>query len=472
MRGGLRKALFVTLLVTASGFLAALFPALFGLADLRQGVGGWALACLAGLAVGIAGLWAMLTLLDGHFDQLVRLHGAVLGAGVRGGTLPDSWKQSDGRPDELQRLAGAIAAVLARDRADDRRVDARLSAILGAIGEPILVVTQTGLVSLTNARASALLGQDRLRLGGSIFTILDREALTEASAAAHAAAAPVERILPGMTGDTYATRIAPLAEPDGLLLVFLSDMPGPMPSPVSGPVEHDMGLHDMPPDIPLRPDLPLADLPALSLDCETTGLDVAVDRVVSAAGIVMQGPRLYRHLAYDRLVNPGVPIPASSTAIHGISDAMVADAPPVSEVLAELSGLLHGRVVIGHNIAFDLAVLRAEAARHGVAWTDPPALCTALLFSFLYPRHRDLNMEAVAAMCGAEIEGRHTAFGDCLVAAEIFAGMLPMLAERGVTTLADAERIMAQPSIMRVRQHEAGWHGPAAGKPEGKAGEK
>ncbi|MBC7136045.1 MAG: hypothetical protein H5U25_10480, partial [Oceanibaculum nanhaiense] len=212
----MRKALFVTLLVVAGGFLVALFPALFGLVDLEQGIDGWALASLAGLAAGIAGLWVMLTLLDGHFDQLVRLHGAVLGAGVRGGTLPDSWNQGGGKPDELHRLAGAIAAVLARDRADDRRVDARLSAILGAIGEPILVVTQTGLVSLTNARATALLGQDRLRLGGSLFAILDREALIEASAAAHAAGAPVERILPGVSGDTYATRIAPLAEPDGL----------------------------------------------------------------------------------------------------------------------------------------------------------------------------------------------------------------------------------------------------------------
>jgi len=468
LRGGLRKALFVTLLVVAGGFLVALFPALFGLVDLEQGIDGWVLASLAGLAAGIAGLWVMLTLLDGHFDQLVRLHGAVLGAGVRGGTLPDSWNQGGGKPDELHRLAGAIAAVLARDRADDRRVDARLSAILGAIGEPILVVTQTGLVSLTNARATALLGPDRLRLGGSLFAILDREALIEASAAAHAAGAPVERILPGVSGDSYATRIAPLAEPDGLLLVFLSDAPGQMPSPVSGPAEHDMGLHDMPPAIPIAPDLPLTGLPAVSLDCETTGLDVAIDRVVSAAGIVMHGPRLYRHLAYDRLVNPGAPIPPSSTAIHGITDAMVADAPPVSQVLAELAELVRGRVIIGHNIAFDLAVLRNEAARHGVAWTDPPALCTALLFSFLYPRHRDLNMEAVAAMCGAEIEGRHTAFGDCLVTAEIFAGMLPLLAERGVATLADAERIMAQPSIMRARQHEAGWH---AGT-DGKAGER
>ena len=468
MRGGLRKALFVTLLVTASGFLAALFPALFGLADLRQGVGGWALTCLAGLAVGIAGLWAMLTLLDGHFDQLVRLHGAVLGAGVRGGTLPDSWKQSDGRPDELQRLAGAIATVLARDRADDRRVDARLSAILGAIGEPILVVTQTGLISLMNAKAAALLGADRLHLGGSLYAILDRTPLIDASGESRVTGAPVERTLTGVAGDTYPARIVPLDEPDGLLIVFLSDVPGH----AAGIVEHDMGLHDMPPDIALGPDLPLTELPALSLDCETTGLNVATDRVVSAAGIVMHGPRLYRHLAYDRLVNPGMPIPASSTAIHGITDDMVASAPPVAEVLAELSGLLRGRVVIGHNIAFDLAVLRAEAARHGVAWTDPPALDTALFFSFLYPRHRDLNMEAVAAMCGAEIEGRHTAFGDCLVTAEIFAGMLPMLAERGVTTLADAERIMAQPSVMRMRQHEAGWHGPAAGKPDGKAGEK
>ncbi|NIQ54668.1 MAG: 3'-5' exonuclease, partial [Gemmatimonadetes bacterium] len=82
------------------------------------------------------------------------------------------------------------------------------------------------------------------------------------------------------------------------------------------------------------------------------------------------------------------------------------------EALDRLSLLLDGRVVIGHHVAFDLAVLRFEAARRARPWSEPPALDTAHLAAALEPGLPDLGLESVASWLGVSIAGRHTASGD------------------------------------------------------------
>jgi hypothetical protein len=109
----------------------------------------------------------------------------------------------------------------------------------------------------------------------------------------------------------------------------------------------------------------LADPDVVVLDTETTGLDgtaCVVDlAVLTAAGEVL----------LDTLVNPGVPIPAAATDVHGITDAMVADAPRFSEVLPALTAALAGRRVLIYNAPYDKGVLRWELTRHHEALGDP-----------------------------------------------------------------------------------------------------
>ena len=118
----------------------------------------------------------------------------------------------------------------------------------------------------------------------------------------------------------------------------------------------------------------LAALPAIALDLETTGLDVANDRIVQIGAVSMRGPVILSGPHIDTRVDPGVPISAASIRIHGITDPEVAGAPKLAELFESLAEMLAGQVVIGQNIRFDLAVLRHEAARAGVPWHDPPAL--------------------------------------------------------------------------------------------------
>ena len=210
----------------------------------------------------------------------------------------------------------------------------------------------------------------------------------------------------------------------------------------------------------------LAALPAVALDLETTGLDVANDRIVQIGAVAMHGAAVRGESRIDTYVDPGVPIPAESTRIHGLTDSRVAGAPPFAELVESLREALASRVVIGQNIRFDLAVLRHEAARAGVPWRDPTALDVAHLTGALDRGLVDLGLESLANRFGVRIEERHNALGDALAAAGIFAALIPRLREADVRTLGEAEAFAARSTGLVHREVEAGWHAMPGDAPD------
>jgi CBS domain-containing protein len=222
----------------------------------------------------------------------------------------------------------------------------------------------------------------------------------------------------------------------------------------------------MPGSVSIPIHTPIAALPAVVLDLETTGLNVKHDRVVQAAAIAMLGARILETPRLNQLVNPGMPIPESATRIHGLADADVADAPTFADVAESLREILSGKVVVGHHIGFDLAILRNEAARAGIPWAEPPSLCIAMLLGALAPALPDLGLETAAKHLGVEIAGRHSALGDSAAAAEIFARLIPLLRERDVRTLGEAQALAARRDDLMLRQVEQGWHEPVSATAE------
>lgn len=202
----------------------------------------------------------------------------------------------------------------------------------------------------------------------------------------------------------------------------------------------------------------LAALPAVALDLETTGLDVASDRIVQIGTVSMRGPFVLDEPRIDTRVDPGIPISAASTRVHGITDLGVAGAPRLADLIESLAEMLAGRVVVGQNIRFDLAVLRHEAARAGVPWHEPSALDVGHLAGALDRGLVDLGLESLANRFGVTIEARHDALGDSLAAAEIFAALVPRLREADVRTLGEAEAFAARRTDLVRREMEAGWH--------------
>ena len=213
----------------------------------------------------------------------------------------------------------------------------------------------------------------------------------------------------------------------------------------------------------------LAALPAVALDLETTSLDVAEGRIVQIGAVAMRGPVVLGEPRIDTRVAPGIPIPAASTGIHGIADADVVDAPRMPDLFGPLAEVLAGRVVIGQNIRFDLAVLRHEAVRAGVAWRDPPALDVAHLAGALDRSLVDLGLDSLANRFGVTIEARHDALGDSLAAAGIFAALVPRLREADVRTLGEAQALAARRADLVQREAAAGWHSMPGEAPDAPA---
>lgn len=208
--------------------------------------------------------------------------------------------------------------------------------------------------------------------------------------------------------------------------------------------------------------MPLAALDAVAIDTETTGLDTARARIVQLAGVAIALGKVRSDDPFDTFVDPGEPISPSSTAIHGIDDAAVRGAPPFSDALRAFQSFCGARVLIGHSIGFDLAVLESEAARADLRWTKPRALCVRLLGAIANPHLPEESLDTLAGWLGVRIAGRHSAIGDAHAAAEIFVALVPHLAQRGIRTLAEAERACLSLASQLESAHRAGWAEPVS----------
>jgi DNA polymerase III epsilon subunit-like protein len=211
-------------------------------------------------------------------------------------------------------------------------------------------------------------------------------------------------------------------------------------------------------------DTPLLELPIVSLDLETTGLDVVTDRIVQIGMIGVSVGQSELKPVLDSLVNPGIPIPPLSTDIHGITDEDVIGAPPFADISGAITETINTHLVIGHHITYDIAILRHETARTGLDWVEPSSLDLALLAAALEPGLSDHGLDSVADWLSVPISGRHTAMGDSRAVADIFLKLLPLLRQRDVMSLGDARKLLSTREDLLAREQTAGWR-TAASRP-------
>lgn len=112
--------------------------------------------------------------------------------------------------------------------------------------------------------------------------------------------------------------------------------------------------------------------PLLGFDTETTGTDVASDRIVTAALVHSVGPGRENETVATWLIDPGVPIPEQAARIHGISSEHArSHGLPPALALEEVAGMLAAALakdvpVVAFNGSFDVAILENELRRHGL----------------------------------------------------------------------------------------------------------
>lgn len=159
--------------------------------------------------------------------------------------------------------------------------------------------------------------------------------------------------------------------------------------------------------------------PIASIDLETTGPFVGVDRIVDIAIVTLHPDG--RVEEWQTLVNPEMPIHPSATAIHGITDEMVSDAPPLHAIADEVLRRLSGVDFTGYNVRrFDLPFLAAEldlaCGFAGISVVDAMSI-----FHHFAPR--DLEA-AYRTYVGGDLEGAHRALPDARAALAVLQGQM------------------------------------------------
>ncbi|KIF83701.1 exonuclease [Noviherbaspirillum autotrophicum] len=196
---------------------------------------------------------------------------------------------------------------------------------------------------------------------------------------------------------------------------------------------------------------PLTELHYTVFDTETTGLEPAAgDEIISIGAVRIVNGRLLEQEIFDQLVQPGQFLRPESTAIHGITDAMLKGRPRIDEVLPQFHRFAEDTVLVGHNAAFDMKFLQMKEARTNIRFSQP-VLDTLLLSQVIHPNQEQHSLEALARRFGVDIVGRHTAVGDASVTAEVFLKMIPLLAEKGIVTLKQALDAAQQTAYARIR---------------------
>ena len=173
-------------------------------------------------------------------------------------------------------------------------------------------------------------------------------------------------------------------------------------------------------------------------DLESTGLDVSGgDRLLSIGAVRLRDGEARE--SFTTLVNPARSIPPGSIRYHGITEAMVADAPPAAEALAQFQEFIGDDVLVAHNAAFDRALIFAEEFR-GAPAIGNPFLCSVATSRWLDPQEADHSLDGLCGRAGIVIAGRHQALGDAEATAALWVSLIARAAARGVDDLAELAR--------------------------------
>ena len=180
------------------------------------------------------------------------------------------------------------------------------------------------------------------------------------------------------------------------------------------------------------------------LDTETTGLDPKTDRILSIGAVGVKNYGLTAGDAFEVTLKQQF-TGNDTVAVHEITPGAAANAKAPKEVLEAFLQFIQGDIIIGHYVDFDYQMLSAACQRNlGFGLLNKKYDTMQLLKRtdnhFAYTNlHKpgDLNLDSVCKRFNIPISDRHTAMGDALATALLFARQLKKLEKRGIKTVGD-----------------------------------
>lgn len=208
--------------------------------------------------------------------------------------------------------------------------------------------------------------------------------------------------------------------------------------------------------------IPLRDVTFVVVDLETTGGSPESCEITEIGAVKVRGGAVLGE--FQSLVRPSAGIPPFISVLTGITDAMVASAPPVSTVLPAFLDFSRGAVLVAHNAPFDVGFLRRNAERLDRPWPGAAVLDTARLARRALTRDEAPNckLSTLAALFRAGTEPRHRALADARATVDVLHGLLERVGSLGVASLEELLSFSSRvPDRVRRKRHLA------AGLPEG-----
>ncbi|MFM8895937.1 MAG: DEDD exonuclease domain-containing protein, partial [Actinomycetales bacterium] len=201
---------------------------------------------------------------------------------------------------------------------------------------------------------------------------------------------------------------------------------------------------------------PLSEATFVVIDLETTGGSPASAGITEIGAVKVQGGQVIGE--FSTMVNPGHPIPAFIAALTGITDHLVADAPPIAGVLPSLLEFIGDAVLVAHNAPFDVGFLRAACAQHDQPWPTPAVLDTARIARLALHRDevRNCKLGTLAAHFRTRTVPSHRALDDARATTEVFHALLERVGNFGVGTVEDLVGFTSRVSApQRAKRHLA-----------------
>ena len=198
---------------------------------------------------------------------------------------------------------------------------------------------------------------------------------------------------------------------------------------------------------------PLRGLTFCVVDLETTGGSAeAGSRITEIGAVKVRGGEVLGE--FQTLVNPHASIPPFIAVLTGITNSMVADAPPIESALPAFLEFAAGTVLVAHNAPFDVGFLRHFAAAQGRAWPSFEVLDTARLARRVITRDDAPNckLSSLAVTFNATTTPNHRALSDARATVDVLHGLFERLGAQGVHTLEELQTFSSRVSTAQRRK--------------------
>ena len=126
---------------------------------------------------------------------------------------------------------------------------------------------------------------------------------------------------------------------------------------------------------------------------------------------------------FSTLLQPGTKVQPYVAALTGISDQMLSHAPTFADVAHIIDAMTRDRIVVAHNLLFDMQILRSEFGRLDMEF-DRDGLCTDKLSRSAWPERKRYNLGSLCKMLDIPYNGKHRAKNDALATVHLLEHLL------------------------------------------------